>query len=100
MMDMNDGKMINLLYHKTRFKCFFSALMHGLSVLCTLRCFLQIKNQALRDVNYNNKDSKGMFNKKERKIMNKRPCFGLSFTPKVSGPGPSSVELPVIKICA
>ena len=24
------------------------------------------KNQALRDVNYNNKDSKGMFNKKRK----------------------------------
>ena len=40
MIDMNDGKMINLLYYKTRFKCFFSTLSHGLSVLCTLRCFL------------------------------------------------------------
>ena len=67
MMDMNDGKMINLLYHKTKFKSFFSTLSYRLSVLCTLRCFLQIKNQALRYVNYSNKDSKGMFNKKKEK---------------------------------
>ena len=47
MMDLNDGKMINLLYHKTRFKCFFSTRSYRLSVLCTMRCFLEINNTAL-----------------------------------------------------
>ena len=97
MMDMNDGKMINLLYHKTRFKCFFSTLSYGLSVLCTLRCFLQIKNQALRDMNYSNKDSKGMFNKK-RKIMNKSGVVWFEFYSKRFGPW-SYLELPLIKKC-
>ena len=45
------------------------------------------KNQALRDVNYNNKDSKGMFNEK-KKNNEQSAVFWFEFYSKSLGPRP------------